>query len=254
VNEEKVFCGDKKVSMTEKFSLVNKIFSSVHKNYDLMNNLMSFGLHHLWKEKFVSMMNQCLMFKEKALILDVASGTGDIALKFLSQRNCKHQIIVSDVNEDMLSIARAKLVDNNLFQNAEFIIIDATDVCLKDSSIDLYTISFGIRNVNNLQKALEEAYRVLKSNSYFLCMEFSPVDNSNTIFSKLYNIYSNNMIPLFGKFIAKDEKAYRYLIESIKTFPKKEEFKQLIENVGFKNIRYIELNCGLVTIHLGQKI
>ena len=145
------------------------------------------------------------------------------------------------------------ILSRNLIENVEFMVLDATDIPLNDSAIDLYTISFGIRNVANLQKAIDEAYRVLKPNSYFLCMEFSPIQNDETCFSKIYSIYSKLMIPFFGKVVAKNEEAYQYLIDSINTFADKKTFAKMIENSGFKNVRYIELNQGLVAIHIGRK-
>lgn len=253
MEEEKVFCGNRKVFEKEKSLFIDKTFSSVHKNYDLMNNLMSFGLHHIWKNKFISLMNQALIFRTNALTLDLASGTGDIAIKFLSQRNQEHSIIISDFNEDMLSIARAKIVDKNLYKNVEFMKIDATNIPLKEHSIDLCTISFGVRNVSNLKKTLEEAYRVLKPNSTFLCMEFSPIHQNEGCFPKIYNFYSQKMIPLFGKIVAQDSESYQYLVDSINTFPNKEDFKKMLEEVDFNEVRYLEMNGGLVAIHIGKK-
>ena len=253
MEKEKVFCGNKKVFEEEKILFISKTFSSVHKNYDLMNNIMSFGLHHVWKNKFISLMNQALIFKQNSLILDLASGTGDIAVKFLSQKNDNHSIIISDFNEDMLSLARSKIIDKNLYKKSKFMIIDATNIPLENYSVDLCTISFGIRNVSNLKKALEETYRVLKINSTFLCMEFSPIKQNQDCFSKVYDFYSRKIIPFFGKIIAKDEESYQYLVDSIDTFSTKEDFKKMLEDVGFNEIKYFSMNGGTVAIHIGKK-
>lgn len=249
--KEETFCGHKKVSFEEKKTFVNKIFSNVSGNYDLMNNVMSFGLHHLWKNKFVSLMNKCLIYKKEALILDLASGSGDIALKFLKQNN-DHHVIFSDINKDMLDLAQQKIFDNNLFQSASYLITDAAHLPIEDNSLDLVTISFGMRNVAEMEECLREIYRTLKPYSYFLCMEFSPIEG--VIKQNLYNLYARTFIPFVGKHIAHDEAAYQYLVESIETFPRKENFKQMIEEAGLQNVKYYELNFGNVAIHMGQKI
>ena len=253
MNQEKVFCGARKVSIEEKKSFVQDIFSDVYENYNLMNDVMSFGMHHLWKAKFVSLMNQFLIYKKDALILDVASGTGDIAINFL-KHNKEHKIILSDINEEMLLRAKDRVIDLNLFKYTDFCIADAANLPFDDNFVDLYTISFGIRNVANLKVALEEAYRVLKPFGYFVCMEFSPIHEDGRCFSKLYSIYSKKIIPLIGDKIAKNKEAYQYLVDSINSFSNKEIFSDMIIGTNFRNVRYISLNFGLVIIHIGQKV
>ncbi len=249
---DEVFCGSKKVSEDEKTQIVKSIFSDVKHKYDLMNNLMSFGMHHLWKKQFVGLMRKCLLYKENSMILDVASGTGDIAIKFL-KKNPNHRAILSDINIDMLSIAYQRLIDENLFKKTFCVANDSCNLSFKDNKFDLYTVSFGIRNFSNIKKALSEAYRVLKPYCYFMCMEFSPIEKKG-FFSSAYNFYSNNIIPKIGEKIAGNKDAYQYLIESINTFPTKNDFKKMIIDVGFKNVQFFELNFGLVAIHIGQKI
>ncbi len=253
MNQEEVFCGSKKVSIEGKKSFVQDVFSGVYENYNIMNDVMSFGIHRLWKEKFVTLMNQFLIYKKNALILDVASGTGDIAINFLKQ-NKEYKIILSDINEDMLSKAKDRVIDLNLFEYTDFLVSDAANLSIDDSSIDLYTISFGIRNVADLKAALSEAYRVLKSGGYFLCMEFSPTYRENKCFAKFYDLYSEKVIPFFGEKIAKNREAYQYLSDSIKSFPDRDSFSEMIRNANFQNVRTISLNFGLVIIHIGQKI
>ena len=250
--EKKVFCGSEQVSEEEKKSVVNNIFSNVHEKYDLMNNLMSFGMHHLWKRKFIDLMKRCLIYKNDGIILDVASGTGDIAIKFLKQ-SPQYKVFLSDINPQMLSIAYQKLIDENLFKKTFCVVNDSAKLPFADESFNLYTVSFGIRNFSNIECALKEAYRVLKPYCYFMCMEFSPIEK-NGLFSSAYNFYANKIIPKIGEKIAQNKAAYQYLIDSINTFPAKNNFKKMIENAGFKNVQYFELNFGLVCIHIGQKI
>ncbi len=250
--EKKVFCGSEIVSAQEKKSVVNNIFSNVHEKYDLMNNLMSLGMHHIWKRKFIDLMRRCLIYKNDGMILDVASGTGDIAIKFLKQ-NPNYKVVLSDINSQMISIAHQKLIDENLFKNTFCVVNDSAKLPFANDIFSLYTVSFGIRNFSNIEGALQEAFRVLKPYCYFMCMEFSPIEK-NGLFSSAYNFYANKIIPKIGEKIANNKDAYQYLIDSINTFPNKKNFKQMIENAGFKNVQYFELNLGLVCIHIGQKI
>lgn len=259
-NQEKVFCGKEKVTENEKQNFVNSVFSSVCNKYDLMNNIMSFGTHHLWKNRFIKIMRQKILFKKNPIILDIASGSGDIMFKFLnkyydlkSNNNFEPKCILSDINEDMLEKAKEKAIDNNLFNICEFKIEDMCNLSIKNESIDLCALSFGIRNCSNINKALEEIYRVLKRYSYFICIEFSK-NASNPMIQKIYDLYSENLIPYIGEKITKDRQAYQYLVDSIKTFPSKYEFKFMMESNNFKNIDIIDLNFGLVNIYIGQKI
>lgn len=250
--EKKVFCGSEEVSEKEKTVFVKSVFSDVSTKYDLMNNLMSLGMHHLWKRDFVDLMRRCLMYRNNGIVLDVASGTGDIAIKFL-KKNQNYRVILSDINSEMLSIARQRLIDENLFNRGFCLINSGERLSFEDEKFDLYTVSFGIRNFSNIEMALKEAYRVLKPYCYFMCMEFSPIEKQG-IFSSAYKFYADKVIPMIGEKVAHNKDAYQYLVDSINTFPKKDDFKRMIENVGFKNVQYFEMNCGLVAIHIGQKI
>jgi demethylmenaquinone methyltransferase/2-methoxy-6-polyprenyl-1,4-benzoquinol methylase len=231
---------------------VNDVFSSVSAKYDVMNDVMSLGVQRLWKKKFV----EGLDIKNDDKILDLASGTGDIA--FAIRKNYPHShIIVSDVNEDMLNIAKEKALEKGLYQNLEFKIINAEKIPLKNESLDVATISFGIRNVANIPQALQEVHRVLKAGGKFYIMEFSKMleneEGYKKYLGKFYEFYSMNILPKLGKVIAKDEDSYRYLAESIKTFPDAEEFKTMLEEAGFHNVSYEKLIGEGVAIHRAEK-
>lgn len=244
--------GFKKVDFAEKARLVNDVFSSVSAKYDVMNDVMSLGVQRLWKKKFV----EGLDIKNDDKVLDLASGTGDIA--FAIRKNYPHShIMVSDVNEDMLNIAKEKALEKGLYQNLEFKIINAEKIPLKDASLDVATISFGIRNVANIPQALQEVNRVLKAGGKFYIMEFSKMlegeEGYKKYLGKFYEFYSMNILPKLGKVIAKDEDSYRYLAESIKTFPDAEEFKTMLEEAGFHNVSYEKLIGEGVAIHRAEK-
>ncbi|MCE2992256.1 MAG: bifunctional demethylmenaquinone methyltransferase/2-methoxy-6-polyprenyl-1,4-benzoquinol methylase UbiE [Candidatus Jidaibacter sp.] len=239
---KKVSFGFKDVEESQKESLVQGVFSSVAGQYDLMNNLMSFGLHKSWKSHLISEIAP----SAEDTLLDVAGGTGDVAHAFLQAGGGK--ATVADLNKEMLKAGKAKFPDSKLswvHANAEYL-------PFPDNSFDYYTISFGIRNVTNIEKALAEAFRVLKPMGKFLCLEFSQVNTP--IISQIYDLYSFNIIPKIGKFVAKDEDAYRYLVESIKKFEPAPRFAKLIEKVGFQNVHYTKLTFGVVAIHVGYKV
>ena len=254
-NKEKVFCGAQKVDKQEKESFVNNIFSSVHSKYDLMNDLMSFGMHRCWKSKFIDLMKRALIYKPDAKIIDVGSGSGDIGIKFLKtiDRNLsKPHVTLTDINQDMLCIARKRIINENLFKFCDVKIADASELPFEDCQFDLYTISFAIRNVADMPKALNEAFRVLKTNGQFICMEFSPIKQDG-IKKQIYNIYTKKIIPIIGAKVTGDKAAYEYLADSIDTFPCKQDFKEMIERAGFENLRTYELNLGSVVIYTGIK-
>jgi demethylmenaquinone methyltransferase / 2-methoxy-6-polyprenyl-1,4-benzoquinol methylase len=243
--------GFKKVGLNQKKGLVADVFSSVASKYDLMNDLMSFGIHRCWKEKFCSQIPNL-----NSTILDSAAGSGDIALKIRKKADkygaINNKIIISDINEDMLALARGKAIDNNFLDRIDYIVADAENLPVENDAIDYYTISFGIRNVTNISKVLQEAFRVLKPGGKFLCLEFS--SPSAKELRALYNFYSFNIIPKIGKFIANNEEAYNYLVESINLFPNQQEFKLLIEEAGFERVSYQNLSLGIAAIHTGYKL
>ena len=242
--------GFKKVKLGEKAGLVKEVFNKVASKYDIMNDLMSGGMHRLWKDKMVEEIN--LKRGGEYRFLDVAGGTGDISFRIAKKCdklnvNCK--IEVADINQEMLDVGKKRAVDNNLFANLTFNCVDGEKLPHEDNQFDFYTIAFGIRNFTNIDKGLSEAYRVLKPGGKFICLEFSKVNNE--ILSKLYDLYSFNVIPKVGKFVSDDEESYRYLAESIKKFPPPKKFKNMIQEAGFKNTSYQLLTFGTVAIHTG---
>jgi demethylmenaquinone methyltransferase / 2-methoxy-6-polyprenyl-1,4-benzoquinol methylase len=241
---DKVNFGFRQVDSKEKQGLVGQIFSSVAHKYDLMNDVMSLGIHRLWKDKLIEQLDP------NKKLLDMASGTGDIAKRYYEK--CSNpDITLSDINYEMLTTGKNKLVDENIFKGLEFICSNAENLPFKEDSYDYYSIAFGIRNVTNIDKALEEAYRVLKPGGKFLCLEFSKVDNKTL--AKYYDFYSMNIIPKMGSMIAGDEESYRYLVESIRTFPPQKEFVTMMSAAGFKHSQYFNLTFGVASLYIGYK-
>ncbi|WP_341788778.1 MULTISPECIES: bifunctional demethylmenaquinone methyltransferase/2-methoxy-6-polyprenyl-1,4-benzoquinol methylase UbiE [unclassified Rickettsia] len=242
--------GFKKIKANEKQSLVNSVFSNVADKYDLMNDLMSFGMHRLWKDEFIRQVPNL-----NSNILDVASGSGDIALKLAKKakdRGSNISLTLSDINEEMLRQAKKKSIDLNLFQNLKFTVATAEELPFPDNSFDYYTIAFGIRNVPDINKALKEAYRVLKPMGKFVCLEFSKVKES--LLQDFYKFYSFNVIPKIGQIITGNKEAYDYLVESIDLFPSQDEFRIMIKEAGFEEINYKNLSGGIVAIHSAYKL
>jgi demethylmenaquinone methyltransferase/2-methoxy-6-polyprenyl-1,4-benzoquinol methylase len=212
--------GFEKVSSEQKRSMVDGVFSDVASKYDLMNDLMSFGVHRLWKDEFCQMIPNL-----EGTILDVAGGTGDIAFRIYKRARKQKKnpyIIIADINHEMLKVGQAKAVDNNILKNLDLVVADAEKLPFADNSFDYYTISFGIRNTLSIENTLKEAYRVLKPTGKFLCLEFSKVQNE--LMKPLYDFYSFNMIPAIGECIADNRSAYKYLAESISIFSRSGRF------------------------------
>jgi len=236
--------GDELVSPEEKTRRVGAVFSSVARRYDLMNDLMSGGMHRLWKDRFVNRVKP----RAGERILDMAGGTGDIA--FRMARGGAH-VTVSDINADMLGEGQ-KRADAGELQGLTWQVENAERLTFANNSFDAYTIVFGIRNVTDIPAALREAHRVLKRGGRFFCMEFSSSDWPG--FSNLYEAYSSKVIPKVGKFVTRDEDSYRYLVESIRRFPKPNAFKAMVADAGFVRASAEPMLGGLVTIHSGWKI
>ena len=233
-----------KSTILDKSKLVNSVFSSVYKKYDLMNDIMSFGVHRLWKQKFIEWMNPL----SDSRLIDVASGTGDIAKLFSKRNNNSSQITCVEPNDGMFEEGKKNLKD---FTNIKWIKAHAEKLPLKDNFFDFYTISYGIRNVTDINKTLSEAYRVLKPGGRFMCLEFSKIDNE--IINFFYKKYSNT-IPIIGKYIAGTSKPYKYLINSIDQFYNQNQLIELMVNNGFSNTEYRNLSNGISAIHSGWKI
>jgi len=224
--------------------LVSKVFQDVFDKYDLMNDLMSLGIHRLWKKDFINFLNP----QKNTTLVDVASGTGDIAKLYLDKISYKGQVYCVDENKGMIDLNRKKLKKNN---KVKWFCNSAEKLPFKNNYFDYYTISFGIRNVDNINNALKEAYRVLKPGGRFLCLEFSKVKNE--ILNKFYQTYSKS-IPLIGKCIVGKSEPYEYLINSIEKFYSQDEFFQLIKNQNFDNVSYRNLSGGIVALHSAWKI
>ena len=224
--------------------LVTKVFQDVFDKYDLMNDLMSLGVHRIWKKEFINWLNP----QKGTNLVDVASGTGDIARLYLDRVKLQGSVCCVDENKGMLSINKKKI---NTKHNIKWFCNNAEKLPFKKNFFDYYTISFGIRNVNNINNALKEAYRVLKPGGRFLCLEFSKVKNE--ILNKFYKSYSRS-IPQIGKIIVGKSEPYEYLINSIEKFYSQEEFAKKIKKHKFENITYKDLTGGIVAIHSAWKI
>jgi len=223
---------------------VTKVFQDVFDKYDLMNDLMSLGIHRVWKRNFIHWLNP----QKNTTLVDVASGTGDIAKLFLSEIDYKGQVYCVDENKGMLDLNKKKLKGNT---NVKWFCNNAEKLPFENNHFDYYTISFGIRNVGNISNALKEAYRVLKPGGRFLCLEFSKVKNE--ILNKLYKTYSKSL-PRIGKIVVGKSEPYEYLIESIEKFHSQEEFFKQIEKQNFAKISYRNLSGGIVAIHSAWKV
>ena len=240
---QKVSFGEELVTPEEKTRRVGEVFSSVARRYDLMNDLMSGGLHRLWKDRFVNRVKP----RAGEDILDMAGGTGDVA--FRMARRGAH-VTVSDINADMLEAGKQRPQAREL--NLQWKVENAEALTFDDGMFDAYTIVFGIRNVTDIPAALREAHRVLKRGGRFFCMEFSSSDWPG--FSQLYDRWADNVIPKLGKAFADDEASYKYLVESIRRFPRPEAFRRMVSEAGFVRAAAEPMLGGLVTIHSGWKI
>ena len=250
-NEQDVAFGFRRVGEGEKQGLVNEVFSKVAERYDQMNDLMSGGLHRLWKDDFVAMVNPPRA-QGTFNHLDVAGGTGDIAFRILRSGGPNVRVTVADISPEMVGEGRKRAEAEGLLGRCSFTVGNAEALAFPDKSFDGYTIAFGIRNVTHIDKALAEAHRVLKPGGHFLCLEFSQVDVP--LMDKFYDAYSFTVVPAIGKVVTGDGHPYRYLVESIRTFPKQDDFKAMIEDAGFANVSYRNLTGGVVAIHSGWRI
>ncbi len=236
--------GDELVSPDEKTRRVGRVFSSVARRYDVMNDLMSGGMHRLWKDRFVARVKP----RTGEQILDMAGGTGDVAFR-MAKRGA--QVTVSDINSDMLAVGMDRAKSRGI-QGLSWKQENAESLSFADSSFDAYTIAFGIRNVTDIPAALIEAHRVLKHGGRFFCLEFSTSDWPG--FAEIYELYANRLIPRIGRAVADDEDSYRYLVESIRRFPKPEQFRRMIAQAGFEQSHAEPILGGLVCIHSGWRI
>jgi ubiquinone/menaquinone biosynthesis methyltransferase len=237
--------GFRKVATEEKETLVRGVFNNVASRYDIMNDLMSGGLHRIWKNDMV----RWLAPRDGMKILDVAGGTGDIAFRMLKRADC--EVTVCDINEQMVIEGRDRSIDQNITRGVSWMCGNAEAIPFADNTWDAYTIAFGIRNVTHIDKALAEAFRVLKPGGRFMCLEFSQVQPE--WMRKVYDTYSFNVIPRIGQMVTGDGDPYQYLVESIRQFPQQDVFADMIKQAGFDNVQYRNLTYGTVAIHSGRK-
>jgi len=239
--------GFSRVKSKDKSNLVKKIFENVSGRYDLMNDFMSLGIHRVWKK---SMLDWLAPRRGQSLI-DVAGGTGDIAFNFIKRAKTGANATILDLTESMMIEGKKKTIDLPEESQINWVCGDAMRMPFSDSTFDVYTISFGIRNVTNISKTLSEAYRVLKPGGRLMILEFSSVNND--LISWIYDKYSFNIIPKLGEFVSNDRESYQYLVESIRKFPNQEKFSEIIINEGFRKVKYRDLTFGIAALHSAWK-
>jgi demethylmenaquinone methyltransferase / 2-methoxy-6-polyprenyl-1,4-benzoquinol methylase len=247
---EKTHFGQRTVRIDEKQGLVDAVFHKVADRYDLMNDLMSFGLHRVWKDILAAKARPSA--SRPFALLDVAGGTGDVAFRVARAGGPQTRVAVADINPDMLRVGAERARKLGLADRVAFVEANAEALPFSDGRFDAYTIAFGIRNVPRIETALREAFRVLKRGGHFLCLEFSHVDLP--MLDRVYDAYSFAAIPAMGKVVTGDGAAYRYLVESIRKFPHAELFADMIADAGFARVKVTRLSGGAVAIHSGWKL
>ena len=242
--------GAKRVPLVAKQALVNDVFHSVARRYNLMNDLMSFGLHRAWKNALVTAVDppRAAPFS----VLDIAGGTGDVAFRLIEAGGAQTRVTVCDINRDMLEVGRERAAIYGGDTVVTFAEANAEALPFADRSFDAATIAFGIRNVPRIERALAEAFRVLKIGGKFVCLEFSSVDVP--ALDRLYDLYSFNIIPALGGVVAGDAESYRYLVESIRRFPKPQAFATMLRAAGFARVSFQTISGGIVTLHSGWRL
>jgi len=249
--DETTHFGFTDVPLGDKQTLVNDVFRSVARRYDLMNDLMSGGLHRLWKDLMINALNPPRGETPFAL-LDVAGGTGDIAFRAARAAGSGFKATVCDINPDMLAVGRERAVARHLDDRVSFIEGNAEELAFANNTFDGYTIAFGIRNVPRIGRALAEAFRVLRPGGRFLCLEFSTVDVPGL--DRIYDLFSFNVIPPLGRAVTGDADSYRYLVESIRKFPRPGEFAEMVRAAGFSRVSWQSFSGGIVALHSGWRL
>lgn len=247
MTEKTTHFGNREVQESEKAGLVHGVFTNVASKYDVMNDVMSVGVHRLWKEA----MMDWIAPRAGQRLLDVAGGTGDISFRFL-KRAQGAEAVVLDMTENMLVEGRKRAEAAALSAQLDWVTGDAMALPFEDNSFDVYTISFGIRNVTRIPDALSEAHRVLRPGGRLMVLEFSQLPSDGM--QKLYDLYSFNVIPRMGELIASDRDSYQYLVESIRKFPDQETFAEMIRTAGFEQVKYRNLSLGIAALHSGWKL
>jgi demethylmenaquinone methyltransferase/2-methoxy-6-polyprenyl-1,4-benzoquinol methylase len=243
--------GYREVSEAERQGLVNEVFATVAERYDLMNDLMSGGLHRLWKDDLVAALNPP-RGEQPFRLLDVAGGTGDVAIRYARASGPNATAVLCDLSPEMIAVGRRRVAAAALEKRITFAQGNAEALPFPDRSFDAYTIAFGIRNVTHIDRALREAFRVLRTGGRFLCLEFSEVQVP--ILDRLYDFHSFEVIPRLGALAAGDAEPYRYLVESIRKFPNQTRFAEMIRAAGFARVSYRNLTGGIAAIHSGWRI
>lgn len=246
-SQDKIDFGYTQVLKQDKVKRVADVFHSVADKYDIMNDLMSFGIHRIWKKITIEYSS----VRKGQKVLDLAGGTGDLTAKFSQIVGDDGSVVLADINESMLKVGRDKLRDKGLFKNIEYVQANAEELPFTDNYFDCITISFGLRNVTDKQKALESMWRVLKPGGRLLILEFSKPQYQ--ILNKAYDLYSFTMLPLMGKIVANDSDSYRYLAESIRMHPDQKTLKKMMEEAGFVDVKYHNMTGGIVALHTGFK-
>lgn len=247
-NDNTTHFGFKQVATEDKVKMVRGVFDSVADNYDIMNDLMSLGIHRIWKRIAVQLSN----VRKGEQVLDLAGGTGDLTALFEQRVGDSGIVVLADINSQMLRTGRNRLIDKGLIANIRYAQVNAECLPFADNTFDCVCIGFGLRNVTDKDAALRSMHRVLKPGGRVIVLEFShPIDS---ITEKVYDFYSFNLLPKIGKFVAKDEDSYRYLAESIRMHPKQDELKTMMENTGLERCEYFNMTQGIVAIHRGYKI
>ncbi len=240
--------GFETVQTEEKAGRVRAVFDSVSNKYDLMNDLMSFGVHRLWKRQVIEICG----VRKGCKVLDLAAGTGDLSARFSGLVGPEGLVVFSDINASMLEQGRVRMLDEGHVGNLRYIQADAQHLPFPDDYFDCVTIGFGLRNVTDKQLALEAIFRVIKPGGRLMVLEFSKPTNKPM--ETLYDLYSFNLMPKIGKLVTQDEDSYRYLAESIRMHPDQETLKQMMEQAGFERCEYFNLTAGVVAIHRGYKL
>ncbi|AZR82787.1 bifunctional demethylmenaquinone methyltransferase/2-methoxy-6-polyprenyl-1,4-benzoquinol methylase UbiE [Thiomicrospira sp. S5] len=239
--------GFTEVPLDEKVKKVKGVFDSVAGNYDIMNDVMSLGIHRLWKRHTIELSG----IRPGQAVLDLAGGTGDLTKAFAKRVGKTGRVVLADINESMVRVGRDRLTNDGIIGNVDYTITNAEALTYPDNTFDLVTISFGLRNVTNKDKALAEICRVLKPGGQLMVLEFSKV--TQPMLAKAYDFYSFNILPKMGKFIADDEASYQYLAESIRMHPDQETLKQMMLDTGFDKVEYLNMSNGIVALHRGWK-
>ncbi len=245
-NNSKTHFGYTDVTPKEKTQRVRQVFESVADNYDVMNDLMSFGLHRLWKKFALHL----VAVKTKQKVLDLAGGTGDLAVELHKRVGPLGHVVLCDINASMLSVGRQRMIDKGLLSNVDYVQANAEQLPFAENTFDCITMAFGLRNVTFKEKCLVSAYSKLKPGGKFLVLEFS---RPTTWLNPAYDMYSFSILPRLGKWVAKDADSYRYLAESIRMHPDQNTLKQMFYDAGFDRCRYVNMTGGIVAAHIGYK-